>query len=243
MPLSYARAAFDASLVSRGLVMSMLVLFEAQASNNNSSRRNPLTVDLFIAFPFDAQRSRRSAGAVSLRDQCPQELLLLAFVLRLSSLEPPLQGPQRQLVVICLALRFLDRRPNLGRGNSLRLQPSLGQMRAIAALDRTPCPKAGHFAVVHVTQLAQPPQRCFSVSFRYLGPLERPVQLLDGARPHGEQPERLVERVHRSKALNLKIIVSGGRCGSRCLRRGRSRFGAGGRNGLAGGRSRSARPR
>src|SRR5438093_10930421 len=112
MPLSYARAAFDASLVSRGLVMSMLVLLEAQASNN-SSRRNPLTVDLFIAFPFDAQRSHRSAGAVSLRDQCPQELLLLAFVLPLASLDPPLQDSPRPLHVIRLARRFVARPPNL----------------------------------------------------------------------------------------------------------------------------------
>src|SRR5438128_2548280 len=195
MPFSYARAALEASLVSRGLVTSMLSLLPAQASNN-SRRRNPLAVDLFIAFPFDAQRSRRSAGAVSLRDQRPQELLLLAVVLRLSSLQPLLQGTQRQLVVIRLALRFRDRRLCVGLRHALRRKPPRRQPDAVAALDRTACPKTSHFAVVHVTQLAQPRQRCFSVCFRNLGPLECPVQLMGGPGSHRQQPKSLVERIH-----------------------------------------------
>src|SRR4051812_26432459 len=105
MPRWYARAALEASFASSGLVRSTAVLPPPHAA----SARTIALIDLFIAFPFDAERPRGGARPVSLRDQRAQQLALLGGVLRLAALQPLLQRGGGQLVVARVASRLLHR--------------------------------------------------------------------------------------------------------------------------------------
>src|SRR4051812_5017158 len=113
MPFSYARETSLAAWPLGALVMSVLLLAQANARAAASTIGFLLIVVHIIAFPVHPQRSRGRAWPVSLRDQRPQQAAPFLLVPRRAASQPPLQRAGRELVVARLAPRLFHRRPHV----------------------------------------------------------------------------------------------------------------------------------
>src|SRR3954465_6447243 len=159
IPFSYALAALLASGAVAGFVMSTPAsLPEAQAQS--AQRRSALAVvDAIVTFPLDPQRLRGRRRPVALRDQPPQEALLLPLIGGLPSLELPPQRLGCELLFRRALGRLRSRAARLGLVDPLRRKLPRSEARSVPQPDPRAGTNPGGLRVVDVAQLSQPRQR------------------------------------------------------------------------------------